>query len=100
MQTAKDMLTNLFGVKNNPACEVCGNESNECFQVQMNGETHVFDCFECAIYALALHCVRCGCRIIGHGVETNGVFYCSIHCARQNGMYAPEETAEPERSPV
>ena len=100
MQSAKDLLTNLLGTKSRLACEVCGNESTESFQVLMNGETHIFDCFECAIYALALHCVRCGCRIIGHGVEANGVFYCSTHCARQNGVYDLERQIEPERSPA
>lgn len=98
MQTAKDMLTNLFGTKSSLACEVCGNESDGCFQVQMYGENHVFDCFECAIHALALHCVRCGCRIIGHGVEVNGVAYCSTHCAQQNGVYTMEENEMPETS--
>lgn len=100
MQTAKDMLTNLLGIKAAPACEVCGNESDGCFRVLMDGESHVFDCFECAIYALALHCVRCGCRIIGHGVEATGVYYCSTHCARQNGVYDLEQQIEPERSPA
>src|SRR5512134_1955085 len=100
MQTARDMLTNLLGTKAVPACEVCGNETGECFEVLMDGESHVFDCFECAIYALALHCVRCGCRIIGHGVGANGVFYCSTHCAAQNGVYSMEDSAEPQRSPA
>jgi hypothetical protein len=44
--------------------------------------------------------VRCSCRIIGHGVETNGGSYCSTHCARQNGMYTMEENEMPETSPA
>jgi ribosome-binding protein aMBF1 (putative translation factor) len=34
-------------------CEVCGNEYDKAFEVNMNGATHIFDSFECAISALA-----------------------------------------------
>ena len=64
-------------------CEVCGNEYDKAFQVSMNGGTHTFDSFECAINSLAPTCKHCGCRIIGHGVETgSGVMYCSASCAK------------------
>jgi hypothetical protein len=63
-------------------CEVCGNEYDKAFQVVIGGqERHTFDCFECAIHALAPSCAHCGCRIIGHGVEARGTFYCCAHCA-------------------
>ena len=55
-------------------CEVCGNQYDKSFQVVMNGETHVFDSFECAIHALAPNCENCGIKIIGHGMESNGSF--------------------------
>ncbi|MGI0024504.1 MAG: hypothetical protein ACREA4_05085, partial [Nitrososphaera sp.] len=45
-------------------CEVCGNTYDKSFEVRMGGETHVFDCFECAIHALAPTCAHCACRII------------------------------------
>ena len=48
-------------------CEVCGREYDKTFEID-DGTTHVFDCFECAIHALAPECAHCGCRIIGHGV--------------------------------
>jgi hypothetical protein len=69
-------------------CEVCGNEYDKTIEVTMGGKTHSFDSFECAIHALAPSCDHCGCRIVGHGVETNGSMYCCAHCARQAG--APE----------
>ncbi|MFZ6028658.1 MAG: hypothetical protein ACOYYS_13150 [Chloroflexota bacterium] len=67
-------------------CEVCGNEYDKAFQVTVGGETHVFDAFECAIHALAPTCDHCGCRIIGHGMETANHFYCCAHCAAQEGV--------------
>jgi hypothetical protein len=69
-------------------CEVCGNDYYLSFEVVTAGETHVFDSFECAIYKLAPVCDHCGCRIIGHGVEANGTFYCCAHCAHRKGANA------------
>jgi phage terminase large subunit GpA-like protein len=64
-------------------CEVCGNRYDKSFEIVMRGERHTFDCFECAIQALAVTCDHCGCRILGHGLESNGRFFCCAHCARQ-----------------
>jgi hypothetical protein len=64
-------------------CEVCGNEYDKTIEVTVGGEAHVFDSFECAIHALAPQCDHCGCRIIGHGVESNGSFFCCASCARE-----------------
>ncbi|MCP1727645.1 hypothetical protein J2T60_001645 [Natronospira proteinivora] len=66
-------------------CEVCGNSYEHAFQVRMNGQDHTFDCFECAVHKLAPSCSRCGCRIMGHGVQQNQTIYCGAHCARQAG---------------
>lgn len=66
-------------------CFVCGNEYDKSFKVLTNGQEHVFDCFECAIQALAPSCQRCGCRIIGHGAEAKGNLFCSAHCASEAG---------------
>jgi hypothetical protein len=68
-------------------CEVCGNEYDKAFQIQMNGRTHVFDCFECAIQALAPACAHCGVRILGHGVEASSQMYCCASCARHEGEH-------------
>ena len=69
-----------------PKCETCGNEYKNAFQVIMAGKTHHFDCFECAIEALAPACAHCGCTIIGHGMELNDQLYCCHHCARHVNM--------------
>lgn len=66
-------------------CELCGNDYDKSFEVRIDGRTHVFDSFECAIHALAPTCAHCGCRIIGHGVEEEGEIFCCVHCARADG---------------
>ena len=66
-------------------CEVCGNQYDACFEVVKDGESHVFDSFECAIHALAPECDHCGCRVIGHGVQAGGAIFCCAHCAGQSG---------------
>ncbi len=67
-------------------CEVCGNEYDKAFEVTMPGSgARTFDSFECAIHALAPSCEHCGCKVIGHGVEADGSFYCCAHCASMSG---------------
>ena len=66
-------------------CEKCGNEYDKTFEVVIAGKAHVFDSFECAVATLAPTCRHCGCRIIGHGVEVNGAFYCCANCAAKEG---------------
>ncbi len=65
-------------------CELCGNEYDK---------THVFDSFECAIHALAPTCPHRGCKVIGHGVESDDTIYCCPHCARQMGEKALKDRA-------
>ena len=67
-------------------CEVCGNDYDKAFEVRLQGATHTFDSFECAIYALAPSCAHCGCRVIGHGVEANERIFCCAHCAGRAGV--------------
>jgi hypothetical protein len=67
-------------------CEICGNDYDKAFQVVKAGATHTFDCFECAVQALAPTCAACGLRILGHGVEDQGAIYCCAHCARKRGV--------------
>jgi len=67
-------------------CETCGNDYDKAFQVSMNGATHTFDSFECAIHALAPTCENCGIRIVGHGLEKDGTFFCCEHCAEVAGV--------------
>jgi len=68
-------------------CEVCGNNYDRSFEVNLQGATHTFDSFECAISALAPQCHHCGCKIIGHGLEADGSYYCCAHCARLSGEH-------------
>lgn len=67
-------------------CETCGNDYDKSFEIVMNGESHTFDCFECAIHALAPVCPHCTNKIIGHGVEADGAIYCCVHCASTAGI--------------
>ncbi|HEX2225876.1 MAG TPA: hypothetical protein VHM64_01965 [Candidatus Binatia bacterium] len=67
-------------------CETCGNEYDKAFEITLQGRSHVFDSFECAIHSLAPKCAHCGCTVIGHGVESNGTFYCCAHCANKSGV--------------
>jgi hypothetical protein len=67
-------------------CETCGNDYDKSFEVKMKGKSHTFDSFECAIQALAPTCEHCGCRIIGHGLEKDGTYYCCDHCAEESGV--------------
>ena len=67
-------------------CEACGNDYDKTIEVKVNGTTHVFDSFACAIHALAPSCGHCGVRIIGHGVEAKGQMFCCANCSRQEGV--------------
>jgi len=65
-------------------CAVCGADYDKTMDIRLNGVTSSYDCFECAIHALAPACEHCGCRIIGHGVETGGRMFCCAHCAQRS----------------
>ena len=56
------------GVERMARCVVCGNEYDKASEAVMPGkDSHTFDSFERAIYALAPTCEHCGCRLIGRG---------------------------------
>jgi hypothetical protein len=67
-------------------CETCGNDYDKAFEVTKDGQSHTYDSFECAIHALAPTCSACGIRIIGHGLEKHGEFFCCAHCAGKQGV--------------
>ena len=67
-------------------CETCGNDYDKAFQVVMNGASHTFDSFECAIHGLAPTCAHCGTQILGHGVEKDDRIFCCVHCAKTEGV--------------
>ncbi|MFD5215853.1 hypothetical protein [Microbacterium sp. NPDC058345] len=66
-------------------CDVCGNVYDKMIVVTRGGDVGTFDSFECAIHAMAPECEHCGCRVIGHGVETDGRIFCCANCARETG---------------
>ena len=68
-------------------CAMCGNDYDKSFTVTTHdGKNLVFDSFECAVHSVAPTCDHCGCRIIGHGVESDGRMFCCAHCAEQKGV--------------
>jgi hypothetical protein len=67
-------------------CETCGNSYERAFEVVMDGKSHTFDCFSCAIHALAPRCGHCGVVMIGHGLQAGQTYYCCAHCARKSGV--------------
>jgi Rieske Fe-S protein len=75
-------------------CEVCGNDYRLSFEVHAAGNVHSFDSFECAIHMMAPVCEHCGCKVIGHGVEADGVFFCCAHCAREAGARSADALAD------
>lgn len=74
-------------------CESCGNTYDKTFEIHTREETHIFDCFECAINILAPACPHCDCKIIGHGVEEAGRVYCCAHCASHSGAQIVKDRA-------
>ena len=67
-------------------CDVCNNDYDKAMTIEVNGKRGTFDSFECAIHALAPTCAHCQCRVIGHGMEADGTFYCCARCARHAGV--------------
>jgi len=64
-------------------CEVCGKNQEQCFEVHLGGERHIFDSFECAIQGLMPKCSLCGDIHIGAGVQIGNTWVCSYPCATQ-----------------
>lgn len=67
-------------------CDLCGNTYDKTFTITTaDGSSKTFDSFECAIHIVAPACEHCECKIIGHGVEANGSYYCCASCASRAG---------------
>ncbi|WP_033820588.1 hypothetical protein [Kitasatospora sp. MBT63] len=67
-------------------CVVCKNDYWLAFEIKtVSGDTYTFDSFECAMEKLAPRCEYCQVRIVGHGVEVSGKFFCCANCARRDG---------------
>jgi len=67
-------------------CDVCGNEYDKTFTITRDGGSGTYDSLECAIHAWAPGCANCGCRILGHGIQTAQGMFCCAHCARTAGV--------------
>lgn len=68
-------------------CDWCGNAYDKAFQVKVAEDTYTFDSFECAVQKLAPACAHCRCKILGHGVEAGGKYFCCAHCAKRQGQH-------------
>lgn len=77
-----------------PICSLCGNDYDKAFAIFMDNEKYMFDSFECAIQLLAPACGHCGCKVIGHGVESRGIIFCCAHCAQMEGVQAVQDRAD------
>ncbi|HLM09267.1 MAG TPA: hypothetical protein VK307_06130 [Thermoleophilaceae bacterium] len=75
-------------------CDVCGNEYDKTMEITRQGRTGTFDSFECAIHAMAPQCDHCGCKVIGHGIESRGSMYCCAHCAEKSGVEGARDRVE------
>ena len=75
-------------------CDLCGNDSDKTFEVRMARKRYIFDSFACAIQFLAPTCAHCGCRVINHGVENGGMFYCCTDCAKESAASNVRDRAE------
>ena len=73
------------GATREAVCDVCGNQYDKVMVISRGDQVGTFDSFECAIHALAPTCAHCGCRIIGHGVESGENIFCCASCARHAG---------------
>ncbi|WP_077488121.1 hypothetical protein [Sinomonas mesophila] len=67
-------------------CDICGNDYDKAFTLTQGDRSMTFDSFECAIHAFAPTCAHCGCRVLGHGVESGAGIFCCAHCAEATGV--------------
>ena len=80
--------------ENMAVCDVCGNDYDRTFTITRGEASGTYDSFECAIRAWAPGCAHCGCRILGHGIETPQAMYCCANCVRRAGDAAGAEIAD------
>jgi hypothetical protein len=68
-------------------CQTCGNDYDKAFVVTTyDGVSATFDSIECAAEGIAPSCAHCGCRILGHGVESDSQMFCCASCATTAGV--------------
>lgn len=75
-------------------CSACGNTYVGTFDVTTHTGRHlVFDSIECAASMIAPACDRCGCMILGHGVQADEEIFCCANCARSAGVHTARDNA-------
>lgn len=89
--------THIIPPPDSAVCDTCGNRYDKTFTIARGDTVRVFDSFECAIESMAPSCAHCGCRILGHGVESDTALYCCAHCAREQGEHG---VADREHGPA
>lgn len=73
-------------------CYSCRSKRQNTFRIFLkNGRSFEFDCFECAIRALAPHCQRCGLEVLDRGIEVGESIFCGVPCAWAEAF--PEDIA-------
>lgn len=76
------------------AREVCGNEyEGSSAMITTDRRAHIFDSIDDAAHAIAPVCAHCGCRVLGHGMQSGGKIYCRASCARRTGSDAVRDSA-------
>ena len=56
-------------------------DDDKAFTITIQNNSYVVDCFEFVLHKLAPFCGRYECRVIGHGIYTPTLTYCSNYCA-------------------
>lgn len=87
-------MSRVYKVQGSAVCEVCGNMGCQCFEVQIGGERHIFDSFECALDVLTPQCTHCGTPFVGEGVSFAEMLYCSHECANASSIQRYEISSE------
>ena len=67
------------------SCEVCGNDYRLSFEVHAAGSGARVRQLRVRHPCAAPVCEHCGVKVIGHGVEADGTFFCCASCARMHG---------------
>jgi len=66
-------------------CEACGNDYDKAFQVVMTTK-RARSIVSSAQFCTGADVQHCGTRIVGHGPEKDGAYYCCDHCAQKEGV--------------
>ncbi len=75
-------------------CSTCGNDYELAFHVRTHqGHEYDFDSIECAAATLAPECAHCGCKVLGHGIQSDSTVYCCASCARHAGIEGVSDSA-------